>query len=402
MTRILRGACALGIAAAMSVGGSASAADGKQTTAKLAAGASDSKLVQQVSCTECGDVGCDCAEPCGCGDECAEGCGCDVGGGCGLGLAGGGVRGGGQFFVGGEYLSIRSTFSEATAYRRIDLENNTEELVQFDQNYGGSYRVYAGYRLCNCGGEIRFTYTNFNTDGEFNSGALNTNGQTVSIESPYEVVAPGDGDSLNGRSSTDVNIYDIAFAKTIPLGSPLGCNPCGCDPCCAPCPAWDLQFIGGIRVANVNSQLGYASVTPSSTIVPDRTATSNVSFDGVGLRGGILGRRYIGRSGMASVYVRGDISLLLGDVDYFAGGTTFPRTSISATEVIPVTDLEAGATMFLTRNLSVTGGYLLSAWHDLGHRAEYNYSATGTQLLSMDDANMMMFDGFFVRGELMF
>ncbi|MGL4514763.1 MAG: hypothetical protein ACRCT8_16870 [Lacipirellulaceae bacterium] len=399
MTRILRGACALGIAVAMGVGGPAFAAGGKETTAKLAVGASESGKVQQASCDECGDVGCECAEPCDCGEACGDGCGCGVGG--GLGLAGGGA-GRGQFFVGGEYLSVRSSFSEATAYRRIDLGDNTETLEQFDFNYGGSFRAYAGYRLCECGGEIRFTYTSFDTDGEFNSGALDNNGQTVSIESPYEVVAPGNGDSLSGTADTNVDIYDIAFAKTIPLGSPLGCATDCCDPCGGYCPAWDLQFIGGIRVANVDSRLSYASQTPSSTIVPDRTAESTVSFDGVGLRGGFLGRRYIGRSGMASVYVRGDISLLLGDVDYTANGTVFPRTSISTTEVIPVTDLEAGATMFLTPKLSVTGGYLLSAWHDLGHRAEYDYSVTGTQLVSMDDANMMMFDGFFVRGELAF
>lgn len=332
---------------------------------------------------------------------------CDLGP-CGV---GGGMLGRGQFFVGGEYLHVRGNLSEATAYRETDFVNDLETFHQFDMDYGDSYRAYAGYRLCDCGGEVRFTYTNFDTEGGFNSGPNPNDGiEGRTFYGPYEVNL-GEGDELVGRSSIDIESYDIAFSKTIPLGCPLsndGCSDCGnaCDPCgCGPvCPAWDITWTGGVRVANVDSSQSYQAIrAPANSAIPAGSATSRVDFDGVGLRFGLLGRRYFGRSGMLSAYVKGDISLLLGDVDYSVQGDPgFTDVALSSTQLVPVTEIEAGLTGYLTQNISVSGGYMLSAWHDLGNRAEYIYSVSPSQIYSMDDANILSLDGFFLRAEAAF
>ena len=398
MTIFLRGACALALTAVL-VG--QSYAEDETGLVNPASYDTNTQPAAAEIVNEAGDIQLTSCDTCDYGA-------CD----CGPNVLGSGVAPvrRSRLFVGGEYLSVRANFSEATAYRELNLVNNTETLHQFDFDYGDSYRVYGGLRLPECGGELRFGYTNFSSDGSFDSGPQPAAASGTTFTSPFEVIVPGENDSLSGDANVSIDSYDVAFAKTIPLGGCMSCDcgdcgsvcgdPCGCCPC--PCPAWDLQWSGGIRVANVDSQLNYASTIVSTTAVPNRTATSSVSFDGVDLRTGLLGRRYIGQSGWLSFFVRGDISLLLGEVDYYAAGTTFTRTEISTTEVIPVTEIEAGATMFLTRNFSVSGGYMLSAWHDLGHRAEYDYSSTGTQLQSMDDANMLMFDGFFARAEATF
>ncbi|QDV80312.1 Lpg1974 family pore-forming outer membrane protein [Botrimarina mediterranea] len=382
MTILMRGACALLLAAGFVGGVSAQSIDKGAVAAKFDSDMALANAVQQASC-DCGPIG----------DECGT---------CDLGYCGSGVGGGGQVFVGAEWLSVRGTFSEATAYREYSLANDLETFHQFDMDYGSSYRVFGGYRLCNCGGEVRFTYTNFNSDGGFTSPP-NPNDNTDTIYyAPYEL-ALGDGDVVYGRAKVNVDNYDIGFSKTIPLGCPLqsGCGDC-CDPCCQPCAAWDITWSGGVRFASVDSSLAYGTTRASTSNVPNRFAESTVNFDGAGLRFGLTGRRYFGRTGVLSAYLRGDISLLLGDVEHGVSGTTFTDTSITTTEVIPVTEIEAGLTGYVTQNLSVSAGYLLSAWHDLGHRTEYNYSVSPSQVYSMDDANMMMFDGFFIRATAAF
>ena len=385
MTFFLRATCALTLV--MGLGGVAIAQQTSETTESLLEGTliSDSN-VEPASCNSC--------DPC---DPCN-------GGGCELHSLGAHR---GQFFVGAEYLNIRAEFSEATAYVITDLVANTSTWEQFDMDYSGSYRFYTGYRLCECGGEIRFTYTDIDTGGSFDSGPFDSVSGTVAITPPLELGAPGTGDNISGVASVNIKNYDLGFTKTIPLGSPLccdtgcgeccgdGCGDC-CGGCCPQCPAWDIAWTGALRVANVDSTLGYAS---SST---GRTGQSVVSFDGIGMRGGVLGRRYIGKSGTASVYLKGDISLLLGDVDHYAVGSTTSINQISSTQVVPVTELEAGATVFVLPNVSLTGGYLLAAWHDLGHRATYDFSSTGAEITHFDDANLMTLDGWFIRAEAAF
>jgi hypothetical protein len=62
-----------------------------------------------------------------------------------------------------------------------------------------------------------------------------------------------------------------------------------------------------------------------------------------------------------------------------------------------VTELEAGLTGQVSCNAAITAGYLFAAFHDLGFRDE---SELNTLLpVTYDDANMLGFDGFFIRAE---
>ncbi len=400
MTFFLRAACALtfvmglsGVAVGQQTSENADAEQFINTDALL-----DGSFIVDSNVVPAGCNSCDPCDPCG---SCNGG-GCELHSLC---------KQRGQFFVGAEYLNIRTEFSEATAYVITDAVANTSTWEQFNMDYSDSYRFYAGYRLCECGGEIRFTYTDIDTGGSFDSGPFDSVGGTVAITPPLELGAPTTGESITGEASTNIRNYDLGFTKTIPLGTPLccdtgcgdccgdccdtGCGDC-CGGCCPQCPAWDIAWSGAIRFANVDSTLGYTSTATG------QTGQSVVNFDGVGLRGGVLGRRYIGKSGTASVYLKGDISLLLGDVEHYAVGTTTSINQITSTQVIPVTELEAGVTMFVLPNVSVSGGYLLSAWHDLGHRATYDFGSTGAEITHFDDANLMTLDGFFIRTEAAF
>lgn len=406
MSSIWRGACALLMAALACV--AAPAQETLATVGDVAEPGVESELLltggydtggYDFACDSCNEPDCFCES--GCTPSCGVGCGSS------------GICSGGQLVVGAEFLSVRATFSEATAYLDSNLATTpgSYDYVQYDFDYSESFRTYIGWRLCQCDGEIRFTYTDIDTGGSFDSGLLDTNGATRSFTSPFEVVTAGDGDRLLGTASVELQDYDLGFSRNIPLGSPLSCCDCGdtccgdCgDTCCGPrCAAWDITWSGALRYTNIESRLGYQSIIdPANTTASNRTAESVVQFDGVGIRTGLLGRRYIGKRGVASVYVKGDISLLLGEVDYYAVGTAFARHQISTTQVIPVTEIEAGGTVYLTKRISASAGYLLSVWHDLGHRAMYDFGITGVQLEGMDDANMMSLDGWFARVEAVF
>jgi hypothetical protein len=340
-----------------------------------------------------------------------------------------------RFFAYGEYIYARASFSEALAYIVSDPNNPAggQEIVEFDFDYDSSYRFGGGVDFCDCGGAVVFDFARYTSSADFEASDVAGGGTT--IFGPYEVNAP-DGGTLEGDMDVDIQSYDVGWAKTFCLGGPCFpctccdscCDPCcgdtccdtGCDPCCGSdggcgtgcgpcCPAWELTWSSGVRFADVDwtrSHLGR-----QANNVPVNREDTRLSFSGVGLRTGLLGRRYFGRNGWFSVFAKGDISLLVGDMDIQTDTTDnlggIPQTAIShrnsGRRVIPVTEIEAGGSLDLTNNVRLSSGYFIAAWHDLGMRDEFNFSGIpGLQLSHYDDANILGFDGFFARVDVRF
>jgi hypothetical protein len=225
---------------------------------------------------------------------------------------------------------------------------------------------------------------------------------------PEEATAPPGGQT-NIRANVDARTLDLECAKTIPLGGQCcGCGDGCCDSCCSGCPAWDLTWAGGVRWADVGWQQSFAAADSTGFTVTDGEVGMN--FRGGGLRTGLEGRRYFFKDGWLSLYAKGDISLLLGDVNVSSIRTVVDPTGVSpnivntqtfrSRQIVPVTELETGVTGQLSCRLSVTAGYLFAAWHDLGIRQEHQLNTL--QPISYDDANILGFDGFFARAEFDF
>jgi hypothetical protein len=344
-------------------------------------------------CNSCGGYGCD-------GD-------CWHRGGLGTNLFGA-VCPPGRYFITADYLYVRANFSEATAF--LDQTDDTvqglgtDEFHELDFKYESSYRFGGGYRTCNCNEEVRFMFTRLSSTAD----DIAPQGSFV----PYEVGAPPGGQTFV-HADVDVKSYDLEFAKTIPLGGGGGCgcdDPCGCGDACGSscgCPAWDVTWSGGFRFADVDWNRTYTAVDEEEFITTE--AVSEMNFRGGGLRVGLEGRRYFFDNGCMSVYLKGDISLLLGDVRMTAARIADDPTTptdvdtlnfqtFRTRQIIPVTELEAGLTGHITCNTSVTTGYLFSAWHDLGFRDEFNFPTL--METRYDDANILGFDGFFARLEV--
>jgi hypothetical protein len=340
--------------------------------------------------------------PCGCGDAgCVGGCGAcggmlggsSLSGRMGVGLSGGGLTSrSGRWFFGADYLNIRADVSDATTFVERDAANAIDTFHQANFDYNSSFRLYGGYRFTDCCGELRLTYTRFRSESDDSSGEATASRQ---FNAAFEVNAITPGSSVDVEYDVDADVFDLDLGRTLPLGSPLG--HCGCDWC----PAWDIQWFFGVRYADVDWTRDTVTNDPNASTVSSRGL---MDFEGFGPRFGVDGRRYIGRNGNFSIFARGAVSVLLGDVDYTITGTTStpgvtPTQRASFTRLIPVTEIELGASVHVTDNFTISGGYLVSAWHDLGFGDQYFAVLTP---VFYGDANILGFDGFFVRAEVLY
>jgi hypothetical protein len=370
-------------------------------------------------CANANCCGAACEQTCGAPSCCEPSCGepscCSQA--CCVGADGWWGFGGGQFYFTADYLHVRASFSQATAFIRESLADGTDEYVPIDFDSESSYRFGGGYRLCCCGEQVRFQFTRMTSSGDAPAAQP---GDIV----PYET-SPAPNGETQIRADVATKAFDLEWAKTIPLGGQC-CNSCAdtcgngcqtgcCDTCCGKyCPAWDITWSGGVRIADADWSRTYERHDDTDFI--DKISRPELEFRGAGLRTGLEGRRYFGRDGWFSLYAKGNISLLVGNVEVESTEQVFDPTTpnnppittsqtFKTRQIIPVTELEAGVTSQVTCHTAFTAGYLMAAWHDLGFRDESsNLIVPGTTVFepptSYDDANILGFDGFFARLEI--
>jgi hypothetical protein len=321
---------------------------------------------------------------------------------------------GAECFVVAEVLHVEAGFSEALAFVDSQFINGTTsfEYIDRDFDFTSSYRFGGGYRLCECGEEVRFMYTRMRSDSHtgFTSEFVNNQPQFLIPFKPPQF----DGGPVFIDAEVDAHTYDLEIAKTIALGcQPCECgDACGgqcgecCDPCAMPCPLWDFSWSLGLRYAEVDWYRSWR--TFDTTPEQIGLALSTMDFQGVGPRLGVEGRRYFFDSGWLSAYAKTDISLLWGELEFDTVSQNnldpnLPTETVVSREnrqVIPVTELEVGFSAQVTCKSRITGGYLVSAWHDLGFRDDFLVDPQLTFPIVYDDANILGFHGWFLRAEV--
>ena len=314
----------------------------------------------------------------------------------------------GVFYGGAEYLLVKPRFSEAVAEvrRTIVLDETatpetstqTDQSVEYPYDYQSSFRTFVGYRLCDCGGEIQFTYWRLQGDAEIADGP-------AQVESGNLIIFgqlgnnPCEGEFFRARSSVDANLYDLDFSRCIPVGGSSCCDPCGC-------PRWDLRWMAGFRIADINR---HDQNLVTGTTSEDCLGVGNINadFTGAGPRVGMQGRRYFGCTGRLSAYAKSNGALLLGgyDVRRVLRNQTVETESIvttvqeeNLTRLIPNAEIELGTSWQLGPHAYFSAGWFFQAWFDLGSSQEIVGSTFG----ALDDANILAFDGLFARMEMMF
>jgi hypothetical protein len=317
----------------------------------------------------------------------------------------------GCWYGGADYLLAKPHFSQGYAAIVCTTTTNTttspnvstltENAVPFPYRYSSMYRLFLGYHLSDCGGDINFTYWNLQSTAATTLGPANvTSGTNVIFGQVLN--NPADGQYLNASSGIRVNIFDIDFSKYLIYGGPG--KPCDCNFC----PRWDMRWFAGVRIAQVNR------FDNNSIVNPDGSTTANgminANFYGAGPKIGIQARRYIGESQRFSVYAKGSMSLLLGQfhgsrTQNIPGDTLTPTSITTANDntsrVIPVTDIEVGGSYQLYPQFFVSAGYFVQCWWDLGYGETIGTGAV-TSFGALDTSNIMAWTGLFVRAEMFF
>jgi hypothetical protein len=356
-----------------------------------------------------------CDSDCGCPSDCC----CDTG--CCDSCSSSGMMGQDrckQFYGGVEYLYVRANFSEMVSHvteNDVDVLNTFDTFHELEFQPGHSYLTFVGCRDACCGMECRFQYTHLESRAP-GIDIASQGGVGVTIAFPLEPQLNPDN-TVRVFADVELDDYDLGCAKVIPLGSPMCCDTgCGdCCDCCGPCcPAWDITWEGAVRYSDVRwSQDIVSTYNPPLGGPPEgqeSAAYNRMDFQGGGLRVGLGGRRYFGKQGCFSLFLNGDISLLVGDVNIETRRelqNVAPDPNVVSSQyykmrnIIPVTELEAGVSGHLSSCLTFSAGYMLSAWHDLGMRNElFPVTAQANSgINSHDDANILGFDGFFARLE---
>jgi hypothetical protein len=306
---------------------------------------------------------------------------------------------GSGLYAGADFLFVRPHFSEAVAFARGNqtLATYQTEGRPLAFSYDPSFRVFAGHRFDNGQGAIQFTYWHFR-GGVSVDGTAPGIGQFIvdpfgNIVGTVAVIDPRDarfgtvlvgGDLIRTRATVEMNVYDVDLVRSI----------------FAENPRWDFHWSAGVRIADVD-QFYESAVTLAGN--PVTRGDFSADFIGAGPRLGIEGRRCFGAQGRFSVFAHAYGSLLLGTYDVRSSNSAVPLGFSASqrehmTRTIPVVETELGGTWDVTDLLSLSAGWLFQAWFDMGTSG----GTFGGFFAGTDDANIMSFDGLFVKAERKF
>ncbi len=322
----------------------------------------------------------------------------------------GGGRGSfGRLWYGGvDYLLFRPRYSQAIAAVRRQETTDTstfpttttisDTVIEYPFDYSSGFRVFAGIRLLDCGGDFQVAYWRMVNNASVMEGPANISANNPAIAGNLKN-NPGNGEFLNASTGIAANIFDADFTKCISMGGP--CDPC--DPCF--CPRWDLRFFVGARAANINRYNDNAVTQANGDEVSFGKIDS--TFTGAGPRIGFQSRRYLGKNGYWAVYGRGAQALLIGEysmtrtLNIPSDGTTANQVTNQYdkySRMVPATDIELGLSWQAAPFTIFSVGYFWQCWWDLGQSEPMQ----GTEFGSLDTSNILGFDGLFVRGEMLF
>ena len=302
------------------------------------------------------------------------------------------------FFAGADLLLIRPHFSEAVAFAQGSQTATSYQAegrpLSFD--YEGSLRVFTGYRFGDGCGELKFTY--WHADGSVSVDGTVGPGQFIAdpfgnVVGTVMVIDPRDnrygtpavgGDLIQTRADVQANVYDLDFVRPMKLRDP----------------DWELRYVFGARIADIDQYYESLITLGGSTLT---RGDFFADFTGVGPHLGIESRRYVGSSRRFSLFANGFGTLLVGEYDVGSTNAVAPLgfqagQRITTTKTIPVLESELGASLRLLDSLTFTAGWTFQAWFDLGTSGG-NF---GGFFAGADDANIMSFDGLFLKADWQF
>ncbi|MEX2139359.1 MAG: Lpg1974 family pore-forming outer membrane protein [Pirellulales bacterium] len=295
-----------------------------------------------------------------------------------------------RLFAGAEYRHIRPHFSEAVAFATVTDSigatgfSRRVAAHELDFDYESSMRLFLGYHLNDCA-DVRLTYWYLDAE-TFVSGTAGA-GQT--IVDPFGNLGPT-GTEIGATATVQMNVFDLEYLR------PIGNN----------CDGLGFLYSAGLRFADVSQFY-------DSTISAAGAVTSNgvfeVDYFGVGPYLSLTGDIRRGQCRQFSLFAKGAMALLVGQYDVStdvtltgaSGGQTADRVRTT-----PVLESELGVAWLPNDRVRFTAGWLFQAWFNLGTSGgtfdgeQLPIAPVDTAFGGADDADIMSFDGLFLRAEI--
>jgi hypothetical protein len=132
-------------------------------------------------------------------------------------------------------------------------------------------------------------------------------------------------------------------------------------------------------------------------------AVEEMDFRGAGPVVGLEGSHYFGSRRQFSWYSTLDVAMLLGQYEHslYRVAASTQRFTANTTRVIPVAGIEIGTRWQPSERLTLSAGWFLQSWWDLGMTTEDSANAVNFAFVR-DDANIMAWEGFIARAEFAF
>lgn len=301
-----------------------------------------------------------------------------------------------RWFAGQEYLLLRTHFSEALAFARVrdtmpgGVFTRRVQSEELDFDYESSFRSTLGYHLNN-GADLRFTFWHLDVDTLVTGVA----GVGETIADPYGGLAMT-GSDIAASAAVKMNVYDLEFVRPLHFTRPnVG-----------------FEYSAGFRFADVEqssvSTIRNGGVTTSQGIF-------TTDFFGVGPYMSLTGKASPPRFERLSLVSKMATALLVGHYEvgsqFTVPGMLDGAQEAERTRMVPVIEMELGSEWRATDRLTISSGWLFQAWFNLGASGgtfDPNAGAAGggvfdePMFVGTDDADIMSFDGLFVRAELDF
>lgn len=249
-----------------------------------------------------------------------------------------------------------------------------------DPDYEPGYRIGLSRALDNCTAlEFRYSWLETDTHDYIETAAPNVIASMVSH--PSNMTAASTSLYGNAYSDIDFQTMDIDFRNTFYCTNRSS-----------------LTYLVGARYAHLDEDF-----TAAFGSLGTESVTTEINFDGGGIRFGLEGERYAKDTGVFG-YAKGHASFVGGkfQADYLEsnmpGTPVVASTQWEADRILSIVDLEAGlGWMSCNGRIRLSGGYLVSFWNGAVATDEFISAVQGNDFVDLGDG--IAFDGLVGRVE---
>jgi hypothetical protein len=301
-----------------------------------------------------------------------------------------------RWTFGADYLLLRPSFSNSTALYQATATSGRSIAItplNYDFGFASGVRGFLGYNFSR-DTLARFSYLGIDAATSVFGVATGNwdGGDGTAVFGPMGTQALPDSASIRSSSNVSLDVYDMELARRFEL-----------DPDVNNTPRWDTAGSAGIRFMDTSVASTIDNYCPAC---PNYFATTDRTFQGVGPRLAVQGRRYLGPRRRWSAFATGGAALLVGNyrnvdtverlpVNGFSRLVT--SQNVGGTLVVPNFDISLGTSWQWRERTSISAGWMLMYWGDLGYSETIDTSPVGELSTVPLTNSSLAYDGFFFR-----